>query len=172
MMEKVIEMIPVQETKEKKKNRGFSLVELIIVIAIMAILVGVVGTQVVPYIEKSRQAKDYQIISGFCTAATTAYSSNAANIATTTGTITVNFNATTDTTKPTGDALIVYNEVKALTGYSSISTLAAGMESKAGKDISAIGIVIDLDNKTITVSTTQTTPATYVSVFKNIVGKF
>ena len=38
----------------KKDNKGFSLVELIIVIAIMAILVGVVGTQVIPYIEKSR----------------------------------------------------------------------------------------------------------------------
>ena len=48
-------------SKRKADNKGFSLVELIIVIAIMAILVGVVGTQVIPYIEKSRKAKDTQI---------------------------------------------------------------------------------------------------------------
>ena len=45
-----------------KSNKGFSLVELIIVIAIMAILVGVVGTQVIPYLENSRKAKDQQIL--------------------------------------------------------------------------------------------------------------
>lgn len=48
---------------EKKDNKGFSLVELIIVIAIMAILVGIVGTQVLPYIDKSRHAKDVQVLS-------------------------------------------------------------------------------------------------------------
>jgi type IV pilus assembly protein PilA len=50
---------------EKKDNKGFSLVELIIVIAIMAILVGIVGTQVIPYINKSKEAKDFQIINSF-----------------------------------------------------------------------------------------------------------
>ena len=37
-----------------KNNKGFSLVELIIVIAIMAILVGVIAPQLILYIEKSR----------------------------------------------------------------------------------------------------------------------
>lgn len=64
----------------KKDNNGFSLVELIIVIAIMAILVGIVGTQVIPYINKSKKAKDGQIVSSYSTAAVTAYSSNAAKI--------------------------------------------------------------------------------------------
>lgn len=49
------------------KEKGFSLVELIIVMAIMAILVGVVASQVIPYMEKSRQAKDQQQLSGICT---------------------------------------------------------------------------------------------------------
>ena len=40
----------------KLNEKGFSLVELIIVIAIMAVLVGVVGTQVIPYMESSRKA--------------------------------------------------------------------------------------------------------------------
>lgn len=43
---------------KKMDNNGFSLVELIIVIAIMAILIAVVGSQVIPYMEKSRVSKD------------------------------------------------------------------------------------------------------------------
>ena len=49
------------------KKKGFSLVELIIVMAIMAILVGVVASQVIPYMEKSRQSKDQQQLSSICT---------------------------------------------------------------------------------------------------------
>lgn len=43
---------------QKLDNNGFSLVELIIVIAIMAILTAVIGSQVIPYMEKSRVSKD------------------------------------------------------------------------------------------------------------------
>lgn len=67
-------------TNKKLDNKGFSLVELIIVIAIMAILVGVVGTQVIPYIEKSRRAKDQQVLSAYCTDTVAAASSVAAQI--------------------------------------------------------------------------------------------
>lgn len=52
---------------QENDKKGFSLVELIIVMAIMAILVGVVASQVLPYMEKSRQSKDQQILSGICT---------------------------------------------------------------------------------------------------------
>lgn len=58
---------------KKINNKGFSLVELIIVIAIMAILVGIVGTQVLPYIDKAKEAKDIQIVNGYCTDAMTAF---------------------------------------------------------------------------------------------------
>mgnify|MGYP001232221924 CR=1 FL=1 len=71
-------------------DRAMIIVLLYIVIAIMAILVGIVGTQVIPYIDKSRHAKDVQVLSGLCTDAMTAYSSNAANLdASTTYTITI-----------------------------------------------------------------------------------
>lgn len=43
-------------------KEGFSLVELIIVIAIMAILIAVVALAVIPYLEKSRVGKDQQAI--------------------------------------------------------------------------------------------------------------
>lgn len=43
---------------EKMNNKGFSLVELIIVIAIMAVLVGVLAPQFLKYVESSRVQKD------------------------------------------------------------------------------------------------------------------
>ena len=51
-------------------NKGFSLVELIIVIAIMAVLVGVLAPQFLKYVERSRKSTDVQNVASIVTAAT------------------------------------------------------------------------------------------------------
>ena len=53
-------------------NKGFSLVELIIVIAIMAILVGVMAPQLIKYIEKTNVSSDTQLCDTVKSAITTA----------------------------------------------------------------------------------------------------
>lgn len=47
---------------KKKNNKGFSLIELIIAIAILIILTGLLAPQFMKYIEKSRLAKDMQTL--------------------------------------------------------------------------------------------------------------
>ena len=57
---------------KKMNNKGFSLIELIIVIAIMAILVGVLAPSLLRYVEKTNVSADTQLADAVRTAVVTA----------------------------------------------------------------------------------------------------
>ena len=99
--------------KIRKSNKGFTLVELIIVIAVIAILTAVAAPQYIKYVEKSRIAKDENNAASIQTAIETAIvdlnsDADPANDVKNCGTgktFTVTFNAS-GITAPTGDSYL------------------------------------------------------------------
>ena len=74
--------------RTKRNNKGFSLVELIIVIAIMAILAGVLAPQFVKYIGRSRISTDIQNAQQIATAISAEFADTARTTAVAEQTIT------------------------------------------------------------------------------------
>ncbi len=58
---------------KKSNNKGFSLVELIIVIAIMVVLIGVLAPMFFRYVEKSKQGSDIDALASAITVAQAYY---------------------------------------------------------------------------------------------------
>lgn len=137
-------------------NRGFSLIELIIVIAVMAILIGIVGTQVVPYLNRAREAKDMQIINSYCTAAVTAYAYNAKHFADMEGggdyygIVQVEVFGDVGRRNYSGPRDYLIKDVYDITGYSSAGDLQKAMSSVAGRTIENVRILIDFKQGAIT----------------------
>lgn len=114
--------------KAKKNNKGFSLVELIVVIAIMAVLVGVLAPTLIGNIEKSRESKDLQNLDSIRQAVVTALANEAAynEVVTSTG--------TSIAAGGNGSALSVPATYSAFSSeFSSIITTAPQMTSTQGK---------------------------------------
>lgn len=104
-----------KQVQKIKENKGFSMIELIIVVAIMAILVGIIGAALIPYMEKSRASKDKATLDGL-------YQAYATIIA-----------ETEDTTTLTDATIKANTELWELAGASNEAALKAKFKSKQFK---------------------------------------
>ena len=121
-----------------KNNKGFSLVELIIVIAIMAILAGALAPALIKYINKSRQSTDIQNADTLRTSVQTALSNpDAVDAISGSSTTFTSANITSG-----GDSFL--DEVKSVVGSSKLTT----KYKDKGCDFS---ITVDLGSNTVTV---------------------
>ena len=113
-------MNKLREVRDEKKldNKGFSLVELIIVIAIMAVLIGVLAPQYLKYVEKSRQSADLDSIDSMVNAVTI-YSADPAN------------NIVTDHLSCTAGTLTADSQVRAALTDAGVAATLPKMKSKA-----------------------------------------
>lgn len=119
------------------EREGFSLIELIIVIAIMAILIGVIALAVIPNIQKSKISKDLATLDSVCSAlnaavATTQASSNG----------TFSF-TTTKVASPSNEQDKVLN--------ATIDALGSGNSTLSSKSGLTIKCEYDVPNKVIKV---------------------
>lgn len=131
-----------KKTQKRLGNKGFSLVELIVVIAIMAVLVGVLAPTLIRNIEKSRVSKDDQNLDTVRGAIVNALSVETAYNSLATGSIKVTVNGSTGavTTNETGASKPGEKEILDNLGGSSATVK---MTSKTLKDATAIVFSID-----------------------------
>ncbi len=148
-MKNFIKNITARPENGKRSEQGFSLVELIIVIAIMAILVGLVGTQVIPYLSRSRAAKDQQILNTFSTAAVLAYSSDADYIDETSPvTIYVYEGTSADAESTEG---LLSTDIVGYISYDTIDELIDALESKISTQVADVKVEYDFENNQVRV---------------------
>lgn len=99
-------MLKLMNKKQKTTtNKGFSLVELIVVIAIMAVLVAVLAPAMVRYVENSRKSNDAQVVAGVVNTLEAAIIDEAVPAGTYTVTITGS-GCSNPTNDPTGTPLL------------------------------------------------------------------
>jgi type IV pilus assembly protein PilA len=130
---------------QENDKKGFSLVELIIVMAIMAILVGIVASQVLPYMEKSRQSKDQQILSNICTDVVSSIAQAEKSV----GDFDETVIALSDGTTTDTNAKLVSPTFKELHGVVTQADLEDSLKSKEAKDNSyAVKVKYEVDSTT------------------------
>lgn len=141
----------------KLNNKGFSLVELIVVIAIMAILVGVLAPSVLGQIDKAKQSKDKQTIETVVTAVATAYADQTITSGkpTSTGSVTaVSFGTSNAAYTGSGVETEFNSAVQQIVGYTAVA-----LESN---QFSGSSVSIELNTTTGKVTATATNGGTTI----------
>lgn len=134
-------------------NKGFSLVELIIVIAIMAILIGVMAPQLMKYVERSRVSADTQVADTVRTAIMTAMLDPTVDDGSTPSAMSAAANITSiDNTKKFGKL------VEEILGDSTTS-VSKKLKSKAYKDQPIMYQVTSTNQVVITITSKDTATA-------------
>lgn len=141
--------------KKKMNNKGFSLVELIVVIAIMAVLIGVLAPQFLKYVEKSRLAKDNLAISEIANAVKIALADETVNEGTTFP-VAITIGGTAGNNKTVSFPKTGETNATALTNELNSTIAASYTTSSNTYKNSNVAIVIEVkqDNGNITVSAT------------------
>lgn len=130
-------------TRKKKNDKGFSLIELIIAIAILVILTGFLAPNIIRYIEKSRVAKDMQTLDTVYEAVQIALTEENLKVEPTTYQITKTTPLTADSDTATEKTL--FGEM-----YKTLGSQNLTLVSKACKD-AQINIKVDSKDNSVRV---------------------
>ena len=147
-----------KKTQKKLGNKGFSLVELIVVIAIMAVLVGVLAPTLIRNVEKSRESTDLQTLDSIRSSVSTALSIENVNSqlsGSTTTTLSDISNASGSTTllgllkSELSDDGVIDASMKSKSGQSGDVTIEIAADGKVTVSVkNASGVVTAAKSKT------------------------
>lgn len=133
------------DLQKKKGKKGFSMIELIIVLAIMAILVALIGTQLIPYLDKSREKRDMTTLDTCKTALESVLADKEYSPADTASTDIATLLAAADTYAGTTDAVATFESYAGITaGDDKI------FRSKYAKGKTANEVTVKIDGGSIT----------------------